>query len=445
MLIAWIAVLVYAFPGYMNYDVGQQLIEIREGPVTDFHPPLMGGYWRVLEVFVCGPFPMLLLQTSLFAWGLYSLLRSRLDKRTSAWTSAALLLFPPILTPMAMIWKDAQMSAFLVAGTALVLKRPTWARAAGVALFVIASGVRFNGGAALPLLCLVGAATWTSRGRLAALGIALALTLGAIASARVVNDALTEKPGHTWYRTTAIMDIVGTICFAPPLSDAEILELLDGIELKQTTAIQRAFCERYPAGKGVIGNPPWYAYSELFAFHPTKIDRQARMRAWRTLILKYPQAYLHHRMTISMDLLGVAHARVWEPVGQDFAGSEDQLRAIHHDHFHSWLQRHAGDAFRWLVEHTPLYRVFVYAVLCIVFFAWAVWKRDMLVLALTGSGLLYELSLAIGVNAPDFRYSHWLITCTCVSAVLIVIARRDERRAARETAAPPRSPDLGSR
>jgi hypothetical protein len=74
------------------------------------------------------------------------------------------------------------------------------------------------------------------------------------------------------------------------------------------------------------------------------------------------------------------------------------------------VRRRLGE---WLAEHTPLYRVFVYAFVCLVFLGWSLWKRDALVITLTGSGLLYELSLAIGVNAPDFRYAHWMITCTC--------------------------------
>ncbi|HEY5947536.1 MAG TPA: hypothetical protein VIV40_18660, partial [Kofleriaceae bacterium] len=256
LLAAWVAVLVYAFPGYMNFDVGEQLYQIRTGQVTDFHPPMMGGYWRIFEVFVSGPFPMLMLQTSLYIWGLYTLLSMRVAKPTAAWITAAFVVFPPLLTPMGMIWKDAQMSAFLMAGTALVLKRCRWARVLGMVLFIAAAGVRFNAPAALPFLTIAAAWGWTSRGRLVALGLAVALTLASILLAGAINKVLTDEPAYNWYRTTAIFDIVGTSCFAPPISDAEMLKLLDGIELVQKTNIQQEFCARYAPGERV-NPPPW--------------------------------------------------------------------------------------------------------------------------------------------------------------------------------------------
>jgi hypothetical protein len=428
LVVAFLIQIVYAFPGYMNFDVGQQLMEIRGGRVSDFHPPMMGGYWRIFEIFVTGPFPMLLLQTSLFLWGLYTVLCMRFQRIHAAWIAAAILLFPPVLTPLGMIWKDSQLSAFLMAGTALVLKPSMRAKVVGLLLFVGAAGVRFNGAAALPFLCLgmmwfVHEGKWTFKKRATSLGIAAAITLGCIGVATVTNVALTRKFAHNWYRTTAILDIVGTTCFAPPLTDEEILKILDGVELSIKQDIQKTFCERYPAGKGAVGTPPWYFYSEAFDWTPTKTDRLARKRAWKHLVFTYPGAYLQHRLTLGGDLLGWGDVRIWEPVGQDFTANPDHAKAVQHDHKHSWFQRKLGDACRWLAENTPLYRVYIYLILCTLFFGFAVWKRDLLVGMLTGSGLLYEVSLVIGANAPDFRYSHWLITCTLLGAVFIAASR----------------------
>lgn len=431
LVCAWLVLIIYAFPGYMNFDVGQQLMEIRRGNVSDFHPPMMGGYWRIFEVFVSGPFPMLLLQSTLFLWGLYTVLCMRFERTKAAWIAAAILLFPPVLTPLGMIWKDSQLSAFLMAGTALVLRPSKRAKVVGLLLFVGAAGVRFNGAAALPFLCLgmmwfakaPRDGKWTLRARARSLGIAAMITLGCIGVASVTNTLLKNKDAHNWYRTTAILDIVGTTCFAPPLSDAEILKILDGVKLGITQDIQKTFCERYPAGKGVVANPPWYLYSDAFDWNPKKAERLARLRAWKTLVFSYPGAYLEHRLTFGGDLLGLNGAEIWEPVGQDFTANETHARAVHHDHQHSWVQRKLGDAFRWLAGKTPLYRVYVYVFLSFLLFGFALWKRDLLVGMLTGSGLLYELSLLIGANAPDFRYSHWMISCTLLGAVFVAAAR----------------------
>jgi hypothetical protein len=342
------------------------------------------------------------------------------------------MVFPAVLTPMGMIWKDAQMAAFLMAGTALVFKPSRAARVGGILLFVLASGVRHNGGAALPFL-LLGAAwlaaapregKFTLRRRAASLGIAAAITLGCIGVATVVNDKLADKHVHFWYKTTAIFDIVGTVCYAPPLSDDEVVKLLDGIKLLQKPkGLQQAFCDRYPAGEGVKGTPPWFQYAEFFDWYPNKSDRLARKRAWKRLIKTYPLAYIQHRLTISGDLLGLNGANLWEPVGQDFAANVDQLRAVSHDHSHSWVQRKMGKAFHWLADHTVVFRAYVYLLLSLLFFGYGLWKRDLLVSSFVGSGLLYELSLVIGVNAPDFRYSHWMICCTFLGGVLIAHSR----------------------
>lgn len=433
---AWLVLIVYAYPGYMNFDVGQQLMEIRTGTVSDFHPPMMGGYWRIFEIFVTGPFPMLLLQGTLFLWGLYTLSCMRFQRTTAAWIAAAILVFPPVLTPLGMIWKDSQLSAFLMAGTALVLKPSRAAKVAGLLLFIGAAGVRFNGAAALPFLCLgmmwfahaPRDGTWTLRRRAALLGIAALITLGCIGAASMTNRLLKDESAYNWFRTTAILDIVGTTCFAPPLSDEEILKILDGVPITIEHDIQTTFCDRYPAGKRGDSTPPWYFYSEAFDWHPTKAERMARRRAWKKLVFSYPAAYLRHRMTLGGDLIGWGGAEIWEPVGQDFTANVEHARAVHHDHTHSWFQRKLGNACRWLATNTPLYRAYIYLFLSLLFFAYAIWKRDLLVGMLTGSGWLYELSLIIGANAPDFRYSHWMISCALLGAVFIAASRMRSAR-----------------
>src|SRR5690606_28312075 len=108
-------VVLYAYSGYLNFDSADQLLQARRGAYGDWHRPLMAAYWRKLELIARGPVAMLVLQVSLFLWGLYRVLRQRLSPRAAAGVAAGLMLFPPILTPMAPVWKDAQMAAFLLA------------------------------------------------------------------------------------------------------------------------------------------------------------------------------------------------------------------------------------------------------------------------------------------------------------------------------------------
>ncbi|KAB2902105.1 MAG: hypothetical protein F9K40_07930, partial [Kofleriaceae bacterium] len=231
LVAAWGFMLAYAFPGYMNWDSGDQLFQLRNGELHDWHPPMMAGYWSIIEVFVHGPFGMLVLQTSLFLWGLYELLRQRLDDRAAAWIAAALFLYPPIFTPMAPVWKDAQMAGFLAAGVGLAL-RPSWKeRVGGLVLLVLATGVRDNTAAALPNLMLWIAAAWGTRGWFRKCALGFALFVAVVGAASFANKQLTDKRDHAWYKTVAIFDIAGTIAHAEPISDAELTRILDGAGL----------------------------------------------------------------------------------------------------------------------------------------------------------------------------------------------------------------------
>jgi hypothetical protein len=71
---------------------------------------LMAVLWGVLDRIIAGPFLMLLLQATLFLAGSYLVLRRALPPRTAALAASLLLLFPPVLTPMAYIWKDSLMA-----------------------------------------------------------------------------------------------------------------------------------------------------------------------------------------------------------------------------------------------------------------------------------------------------------------------------------------------
>src|SRR5215210_2795094 len=98
LIAGWLFVIAYAFPGYMNWDAGDQLNQARTGTIEDWHPPVQAAYWKLADAVVSGPFLLLVAQTTLFLFGLYAVLATRFRPRTAAWAAVALLLFPPILT-----------------------------------------------------------------------------------------------------------------------------------------------------------------------------------------------------------------------------------------------------------------------------------------------------------------------------------------------------------
>ena len=421
LLGTWCLVVLYAYPGYLNFDAADQLIQARRGVYSDWHPPLMAAYWRKLELAVHGPVGMLLVQVSLFLWGLYRVLRLRLPPRTAAWVAAGLMLFPPILTPMAPVWKDAQMAAFLLAGFTLLLE-PRWSRRAlGCVLLMFACGVRDNGLAALPPLCAFIASQVGFRTRLARFSVVIGLIVVPATTAFLINRGLANHQVNPWAQSVGPMDLIGIVCLADPISDAELERDLEGTGLVEgiTEGIQHRSC-------GAYSSRDWFGVGSVFNEMPTSEQVAARERAWRVLVRKHPSAYLAHRSRVMAELLGLTDADIWEPVCQNSA-IEDQYTRLRHFTTPSYLQKRLGRVFGSLSQ-TMVYRPWVYLVLSVVFLGWAVWRRDGLVAALVGSGLLYESSFFIGAGAPDFRYSHWMITLCCLAATLIVADRMKSRQ-----------------
>lgn len=423
LLVAWLVTIAYSYPGYLNWDSGVQLFALRSGGLDDWHPPMMATYWRWIEYFVHGPLGMLVLQTYLFLWGLCAVLRQRFSPRLAALLASGLLLFPPILTPMAAVWKDAQMAGFLMAGVALGLRRRWSSRGAGLLLLVFACGVRDNGAAALPPLCLLLVASWQAvERRVAIVAISACLFAAVTFTATTVNRGLTDHRAFAWYRSVAIHDIAGSICREDHMSDAQVRQLLEGIKLHETSDLQAVFCSKYDS-RG------WFELTYdgpgtgLFVVPPQKAERLARRHAWSRIVQEHTGAYLAHRWAVMRGILGLTSDPIWEPVCQTIGASSEHLARVSHNGSLSWFQIKLGTFFRETLATTLLFRPWAYLAIGLVMLVYAVGKRDGWLCFVLGSGILYEFSFFVGAAAPDYRYSHWMITCVCVATLTIFIER----------------------
>lgn len=415
LVVTWLVVIAYAFPGYMNWDSGAQLWQARTAEYFDWYPPLMAFLWRYVDMVIAGPFGMLVVQVSLFLGGLYALLATRFEARTAATIAAALMLFPPILTPMAAVWKDAQMAGYLMAGCALAMQPSRRARAGGVILLVLGTAMRDNAALGLPPLCLLICGTWGFRRRAIAFAAAVGLCLAVAGAATGASQLVARHRLYPWYRTVALMDIAGTICHAGPMSDAELGVILAGTGHSDVHGIQDKICSIYTPRV-------WFALSHGDARYwndPAKRpERHARLVAWWQLVRTHPDAYLAHRRAVMAQLLGLTDDEIWEPVCQTVNPNPDHKDELHHDFSLSWYQRALGRGFVAL-GRTIVYRPWAYAVLSLVFLGWAAVRRHGFVLAIAGSGLLYELSYFFATAAPDYRYSHWMVVCCAIAGVTI--------------------------
>jgi len=412
---AWLVVIIYAFPGKMTEDSVDQLLMARHQMILgDAHPPLMAYVWRLADNIVAGPFGMLLLQTGTFLFGLDAVLRRVMTPRAAAITASAVLLFPPVMTPMATIWKDSQMAGCLLVATALLLSQSRKRQIAACVVLVVATMLRYNAAAAtLPLLLLLdfGFRRWRRYAVAAAVWVAITVTAG------VVSGAIAEREEYTWHATAAIFDIVGTIRYVDNYSDADIERDLAGTPLYVHQDIKAKVKKVY--------NPRfhwWMSHQKDRVFEePKNAEQRAAMeRVWKFMLTNHTGAYLRHRLRVSREVLGDSHKGLIAPVICDPVTADYQAEAVRLSNRPSAFQRGTCDAMTAL-SLTWLYTPGLYFFLGILLMPLC---RSRLSFAVLASGFCYELSLFVGAPSADYRYSHWMITATVIGAILAFVSRR---------------------
>ena len=421
ILLAGLALfLLYAYPGYMSSDSVLQVSEGRSHILTNSHPPVMAAEWGLLDAVVAGPILMLLLQGGLFLGGLYAIARRVLVPRAAAVAACALFLFPPVLTTMAVIWKDSQMAAYLVAGLACLLAARRRTRLVGWGLVTAGCAMRYNAFAAsIPLLVLL--FEWQPGGRgwrRYALGLVAAAVSTVVAFG--ANRVLTVE---TRFALPAFGDIAGVLAYTSDRSDDELLRVLRGTPLHRREGIQ-AWARAHYSPR----NAYWVDHGDdrLFDAATTPAQQAETTRAWKELIASDWGAYARSRLAGYQQLIGLSDDPLWSPVYTAYVESADQALWIDHDASPSVAQAWLADRFAWLATETPLFRVWVYVVIALALLVLCC--RDRLTFALFASGLGYELSFLPAAGTPDFRYSHWLITCTCLAAAWLFVQRATRPR-----------------
>jgi hypothetical protein len=405
LAIGFAAFLVYAYPGFLSIDSAMQLVEARSGQFSDWHPPAMAALWRLVEHVITGPLGMLLLQSGAFLIGAAMLYRRVLGPFAAAIAATLTLLFPPIIVPLAVIWKDSQMAGYLVLGFALILddRRRKWL---GVAVLAVATAMRANAAAAtLPLF---------------ALGVWAAITIAAMTA----NHVLTKAQSHAWHTSIAPADIAGILEFSRKYSDDELLTVFEGTPLIAHEKIFINARKNYtPISWWRVVNGP----DRIFDWPTNEEQRAALTRAWWTLVRDNPLAYLDHRAHVFREVLGFSNSPLFDPVAHTRVPIEYAVPLdLPPD------ARRSQDAIArklaWISVKTFLFRAWVYFVLALAFIPLA-WRHRELI-ALYVSGLLYELSLFPFAPSPDVRYSHWLMTTTVIATVMLVYRRMSAWRLA---------------
>lgn len=430
LALGWIAIILYGFPGMMSMDSIQQLMESRAHVYTDFHPAVMARLWQIMDRIVAGPFGMYVIQTTLFVAGLYLLFVRVMRPRRAAVTTVLLALYPPVLAPMGVIWKDCLMAGALLCGIAGILSERRSAKLWGLAALWLGTTVRYNApGATFPLLILLfvwlpTGDTWKLRVRRYA--IATAVWIGVTAAALGAGMALTDKPMHPWQSTLALFDTVGTFAHMDEtVPDDQLLALTKDTGLLIDKNIHHEFKRRYtptnfePLVSGDDTQLWWVVITGTEPLPKSRRDAISRM-FWDT-VTAHPAAWFAHRLDV-MKLVLAFDGPVFSPVFTQRAQQKELMEkflsmTVGYSRLQTWAQKKV----LWTARGTPLFRPWIYLVLSLILLAFCRGQRDTFALLLSGLGM--ESTLLLLAPTPDYRYSHWMVITTCI-AVIMLVARR---------------------
>lgn len=408
----WVLFMLGCYPGYMSVDSVMQFYDARGGVYNDTHPALMTALWRLGEVVIAGPATMLLLQSGLFLFGVYAVLRMLVRPRVAAVGAVAVLMFPPVFAVMAVIWPDSLMAGALVAAAGALLQPNRRWHWAGLALLVLACDCRHIAVAAVPAILALAPSDVTRWRRVALIvGVALGIEGVAVLADRALidNDTYELQQGVMLPDTLAILRRGHVTSIRALDQSLAGLPVIDHARLREFTS-------------GTHDPIDWYAlaHGDNRIFDPiaTSDESWSLFRAWRRAVTRHPVAYVKHREYLARRLLGFSGPN--SPVFDDF-GDFDLLAQLWHRATPSnWEigQQYVVRAF----AATPLFRPWLYVIGAIALLI--VSRRRSIVRRLAASALAFELAAMLFAPSTDYRFSHWMVSATCIAFVAWLVPRR---------------------
>jgi hypothetical protein len=449
------------YPGFMTYDSVEQLLDARAGAYTDWHPPLMAALWRLTDRVIPGPFGMLLLQSALIWSGTALVMRAWFSRRASiAWSllPVAVVLFPPVFSISGGIVKDVLMwAAFVLALGLAGTMRPYSAQspsrfglhlAATLLALGLAVMLRYNAVfAAIPILtlCTARALGPPNRRRLmiaAAFGFIGCAAL-VLAGARLSN-AMAAYHRQPWI-SVAIFDISGIISHLHDRQEQQALYDRIPVRIRAPGGLDRLLAT-YPSyywETPFAKNPQQAAFACPISDDTPRLHHLSRFdtcfflnpeessaigHLWLRTIARHPLLWLYHRAQVFRHVLSSNDTHVWEPIfmsqprGPTLTAADLSAR-IYGKHVPrlNRAQRAINDFFQQLAN-SWLYRPWIYFLLGLAVLAFAVRRWDWAyrdVILIAASGIAHDAGLFFLAPSADFRYSHFMIYASLLSAALL--------------------------
>ena len=429
-----IATAVCLYPGFLDFDSFDQLLQARSLSIDPLRPPasiVLTYLWHFTDLILPGPGGIFLINTFFFWIGLFGI--SVLECKSKLHAALAPLLvasFLPIFLSLAVVGKDLSFISSLLLSASLLNKneRSFDSRYWGGALLALgySSAMRPNAiFATIPFLFWA-AFQWCKRDQarkrslIQATVVLLSLFLLTIFGA----NRLAKYPTSGFAsRVLLTYDIVG-------VSARKNVNLLPDFINHAVPALRHdEVLDLYTASSSL---PVFWA--------PPPVRRLPRAQnaeemselssAWRSAVFKYPAAYLAHRTAVFSNLMGfydLSFQPRWSPEPYWKVRPYYWVTPEEPD-----FSRHANSGLRRKMMgfvdghlNSVLFRPWFY-LLFFIFASGAMLcskdaqdKGTKLYLVLMGSVICYQGSYFWIAPGMDFRYSWWLMTVTALLLVLL--------------------------
>lgn len=387
------------YPGYLTSDSLYMLAQgVGDQPLSNWHPPFITIIWGVLHYVYKSAGGVWVFQVVLFILAAHYFSAGLRNRVVALSCLCLILVFPPIVTNMAALWKDNWAVVFTLFSAGFALRgirshSLLHAHAAGF-FFVLASltridyfivAVPFAFGAFLSCMKKNDHAKWY--GRTGIFGFMFYI-LAFVAGSQLAGTFV-EKKFNPWV-TTAIWDIAGV------LNESGSKSSVPGYQCATSDPLvfgeHRLFTINLPEG------------AEL---NNRMIEAQMIRQAWLDAITSHPTAYLNHRLCVAKQFLGLekeVHYSYPSPVFVKTPLTQTAERSALNLDLYWYYDSHA---------HSLMFKYFVYLAACFMIIGMAY---------LTRSVNLFQLILFVSIfmsaarftvlPAADFRYGLWMVVGT---------------------------------
>jgi len=412
-LVLFVLLVALLYPGMLNFDTAEMLNQAVLGYCKDWHSPGIVLLWRGLNHLLPGPPSLLVLGLGLFlGGGVWFVRRAFVNPAAGLAALALLCLWPPILNDLALVGKDQAFIACLMLFIALLFHCQERGRLGGTdlallgALLFASCAVRQDSAVILiPGLVLLYRLPFRKGVNRRGWKMAAALAAGSVvlgfATVCLFNRFVVRAEATFPIQTTLVHDLAGISWqtdhyLMPAYADP-------GFDM---TEVRERYTPR--SGDPILFNPGRPSVPLTF----DRAQERGLKDLWLRTVLRYPRAYLQHRIATFMSLIDIDDPldfQLYQPnTDVTMARQYPELAAMNIDDPDNAALSFYRQSVMPVLLPSPVFRGYAYDLAILALLGIALLRRrgrrDRVIAALGAGALLHQAVLLMASPAALFRY-----------------------------------------